>query len=170
MEALQALRDLSAYHGIEFASQQLNDYLWFFDGRFDAIDEIVQRWKYNNAPPSRFPSIAQLVKIADEISVRKWEEQKKREPTFKEFAERTSSRNEQGSVVLHEMVKRLGGPRAQYSGWLRSLEGLMPGCGFHEDAAKLEKFWSEEAGRLEKTAWVVARMEAMRAERGVYVK
>lgn len=180
MDATEIVEDLQTYHGQKFVVERLSDYVWFFDGHGDDSKEILDDWKRQNAPSARFPSIAQLLTVAEAVRVRKWQRQKELEPTFKEFAEQTSSRSEHGKVALREMVAHLNWDRndpvdkerrrREYVAWMRSMEDRFPGFGWREEAAKLEQWYAEEPARCKKTAWVMERMELMRELNGVYGK
>lgn len=145
METKQALEELLHYHGMVFTNQQLNDYLWFFDGNPDYRQAIVRQWKKNNAPLSKFPSIAQLVIIKDEVALAHWNEIKKSQPTFREFAEKTSSRSVHGKEALLGIGGFLEGKMSkdQYIAWMKNMEIKHPGVGWQQQAESLEKRFNE---------------------------
>jgi hypothetical protein len=139
MDANEVLRDLTAYHGQKFSEQQLNDYVWFFDGHSENATAIIKDWKHQNAPSSRFPSVAQLVHIADTIRLAKWQTQKESEPTFREAAERASSRSEYGKLVMKEIIEHYEHPGRgepwiqQWNDWILSMQMRFPGKGWGKD-------------------------------------
>lgn len=132
---------LAVYHGKILSPEQLGDYVWFFDNQEKIIGEIVARWKFKNAPTSRFPSLMDLTAIASDIKNEQWQKEKTNEATFKTWER--SSKTELSRLTVAMIADLYDGKisRADYLKHMRQMDEDFPGIGWANEALSLEQHW-----------------------------
>lgn len=130
---------LVSYHGKSLTSEQLRDYIWFFDNEKVRAEEIIARWKYKNAPTDRFPTVSNLTAIAYDLRNEEWDRTKHNSPTLADWRRSAKSELAKQTVKLVDSLDEGRLNKNQYVAKMRELDTQFPGIGWAEEAYKLEQ-------------------------------
>lgn len=141
MENLEAL---ARYHlNFKLNEQIIGDYSFCLSSIGDLFGEIMSEWKRTHGPQSRFPSIAELLNIKQELQNRRWEAEKRAEP--KTPISRPRNIRSQLARDSLDLMRRQGLPEGvpekitptNLAVEMIALEDKYPGIGWKEKGEKL---------------------------------
>ena len=145
METKTPLKTLQDYHGQKFTAEQSKDYEWFFKQRRNG-DQLVTNWKFKHSPRDRFPSLAELATIDQEMREALWAKEKAHAPIFadiKRNAQRVPSGNE--AIELMQSLSEHKLTSEQYIARMYEMDEKYPGVGWKQNANELKKLLAKDA-------------------------